>query len=114
MIYVFKFIFPKHQHCSFYEYREILLDQSTRSPVDDRSLPASAVPVANVNRGRRENAAGGKEEKKKERERDERLVRRRFCKGAEHEPRGNWTRQMSHIRAVRLNVASEALATLGP
>lgn len=65
MIYVFKFIFPKHQHCSFYKYREILLDQSTRSPVDDRSLPVSAVPVANVNRGRRENAAGGKEEKKR-------------------------------------------------
>lgn len=88
-----------HRHRDF-EHREILFDQSIRSPVD-RSLSTSAVPVANVNRDRRENAAGGKEKRKKKgRERDERLVRRDdFARESRHEPRGNWTRQMSHIRA---------------
>ena len=43
---------------------------------------------------------GRKRGKKKGRERDERLARGDdFARESRHEPRGNWTRQMSHIRA---------------
>ena len=107
--------FPRysHRYRGFHEHREILLDQSTRSPVDDHSPATSAVPVANVNRDRRENAAGGKEERKKKRDGKETSgwLEETILQGSRGTSRGEIGRVKCHIFArARLNVAAEALA----